>query len=266
MSEDEIPITILSAISGGVGLVRWYFHLVVLAPRCRGSGTVPLLMILPVISLILVFVVLKKLASWDVRDSPTYITMYMVVGAGWMGLWIMLLPFLGILSRDDALERNNTGAGFTCGGALVGFTACFAGGNIGDGPGWWVVIFAAVLSSGALWLLWMLLDRAVSVVDRISIERDRSSGLRAGAFLGFGGLILGRAVAGDWVSAGATFKDFVMAGWPVIFLWLCAMGFEKFSKPAYRAGHGGFFTEAILPACLMGIIAGGSIVLAGAIP
>ena len=41
---------------------------------------------------------------------------------------------------------------------MLGVTLCYAGGNIGNGPGWWVVVFSAGLSTVALFAAWMVLD------------------------------------------------------------------------------------------------------------
>ena len=70
---------------------------------------------------------------------------------------------------------------------------CFAGGNVGDGPGWWVVVFCAALSTGALFLLWGALQAATDLADSIVIERDGASAVRLAGFLVACGLVLGRS-------------------------------------------------------------------------
>ena len=262
MSGDEVFITIVSTIIGLFFLCRWYAHLASLG-RHAASGA--FLSFIPVVLLGLLFVVLKTLASWDVRDSVVYLSMYMILGAGWLGLAMLLTPAMGISTRDDALERKNTAATFTSAGILFGFMACFAGGNIGDGPGWWVVYFSAALASVTLWLLWLILNLTTHIVDRITIDRDVGSGIRTAAFLSGAGLILGRAVAGDWVSASATVSDFVAVGWPVLILLAGAILFELFFKPNHRARRGCYFTEGILPALIFFLIAIVSVLAQGEI-
>lgn len=266
MSGDEILVTLVSGIAGLSALIRWYYHLGKLSPRCRSGGAVTLLALTPPACLFLLFVILKTLASWDVRDSPTYLAMYLIFGAGWLGLAMHWQPLLGVLPRDDALERGNSAAAFMTGGALLGFSACFAGGNIGDGPGWWVVLFSAGLASVTLYVLWLLLNRATGIVDRITVDRDPGSGFRAGVFLAAAGVVLGRAVAGNWVSTVGTVQDFIATGWPVFVLWGAAVLFEWFFKPVYKPEHRSVATEAIVPAFTFGLIAMFSVLAAGKLP
>lgn len=179
--------------------------------------------------------VLRRYASHDVRDSTTYTTFYMIMGAAWVGAAIRIWQMLGISTRDDLLERENTAAAFAIFGALIALTFCFAGGNVGDGPGWWVVVFAALLSTGALFLLWCVLDRLGGVGEAITVDRDTASGLRAAGYLIGSGVILGRAVAGNWVSAGATIVDFGALGWPALIVIAIGVALEKLLGPNARA-------------------------------
>ena len=71
-----------------------------------------------------------------------------------MGLGITALALCDLSARDDVVERSNRAAIPAIAGGLLAITLCFAGGNIGDGPGWWVVMFCGVLSTGTLLLAW----------------------------------------------------------------------------------------------------------------
>lgn len=133
--------------------------------------------------------------------------------------------------RDDAVERRNPAAGLALVGALGGVTLCFAGANVGNGPGWWVVAFAAALSTAGLMLAWLLVESGHGVSETITIERDRTTGLRFGCFLTACGLLLGRAVAGDWVSAVQTVEDFGRLAWPVLILTTIEMVIGLRSRP-----------------------------------
>jgi hypothetical protein len=175
--------------------------------------------------------VLRWFASHDVREAPIYLTYYMVMGAAWVGLVQLILSFCGLSARDDAVERDNRAAGRAIGGALIGATFAFAGGNIGDGPGWWVVLFSAGLSTGALLLGWFLLNTATGIIETITVDRDPSSGWRAAGYFVGAGVILGRAVAGDWVSTEAAVVDFLKVGWPVAILWAGPVVAEILFKP-----------------------------------
>jgi hypothetical protein len=68
-------------------------------------------------------------------------------------------------------------------GALLAVTLCYAGGNVGDVPGWWVVILSAALSTGTLLVAWLTLTGTAPIVDAVTVDRDPAAGLRLGAFL-----------------------------------------------------------------------------------
>ena len=64
------------------------------------------------------------------------------------------------------------------------------------------------------------------------MDRDAAAGVRIAGFFVGAGLILGRAVAGDWTSAGATLFDFGRIGWPVILLLALAVLIERKLRPS----------------------------------
>mgnify|MGYP006204508805 CR=1 FL=1 len=99
-------------------------------------------------------------------------------------------------SLREMAERGNAAAAYAGAGAVVAIALCFAGGNIGDGPGWWVVVFSAALSTGVFYLLWLFFEGQASISDAITIDRDPAVALRIAGFFVGSGLILGRAVAG----------------------------------------------------------------------
>ena len=53
------------------------------------------------------------------------------------------------------------------GAQLIAGTCCFAGANVGNGPGPEVVLFCALLATLWLALLWLLLDRLASATDSV---------------------------------------------------------------------------------------------------
>jgi hypothetical protein len=192
--------------------------------------------------------VLRRLSSFDVRESPVYLSFYMLMGAAWVGLAARFLGLFGLSARDDVIERRNPAAARAVGGALVGLALCFAGGNVGDGPGWWVVVFCAALSTAALFLLWVLLDRAAGVADTVTVDRDPAAGTRMAAFFVAAGLILGRAVAGDWSSAVGTVLDFAFFGWPALALTLAAAAVERRLRPTPERPQGELIFHGLAPA------------------
>lgn len=188
----------------------------------------------PLLCAAMLLVVLRFYASWDVQISPFYIGFYLVMGAAWVGIASRVLAVFGLSARDDVIERRNRAAGHAIGGALIGLTLCFAGANIGNGPGWWVVIISAALSTVTFFVLWILLNRFTHLADSVTIERDPASGLRLAGYFIASGLILGRAVAGDWTSVDATVIDFVKTAWPVLLVWGAAVMMERTFRPTHE--------------------------------
>lgn len=247
MSGDEVLVSLLS---GGLAIVIWFVTLIrVLRFGGRGLPRGPatiLLFALPS-CLLIVFWILRTLASHDVREDGRYIAMYGFMGAAWIGLAPSLfLP--GISIRDDFLERRNSSAVFAVLGFMLGATFCFSGGNIGDGPGWWVVVFCAVLANLTLSGLWFVANTFAPIADVITIDRDPAVGLRIAGFFVGAGLILGRAVAGDWLSAEATLRDFVMKAWPVMILLSMLILGERWSKPRFHRDELAFIARGLFPA------------------
>ena len=200
----------------------------------------------PVAGIILLFV-LRKWSSHDVRNDPLYIFFYMVMGLGWSGLWNMVLPFAGLSFRDDALERDNNAAGIAISGGLLGVMLAFAGANIGEGPGWWVVVFCAALATGVMLALWMIGSSITRAQEYITIDRDTATGWRAAGYFIGAGLILGRAVAGDWHSTRETLQGFLSEGWPVLIIWAICMLFDFAAKPKPQRPAPNPFLFGILP-------------------
>jgi hypothetical protein len=224
MSPDEAIALMISLGIAVVAWARWLFVAITRAPLGAGFGIRVALALTPILCGVLLFSVLKLFAASDVRNDLRYLAMYQIMGAAWVGLGQVLIASMGISMRDDALERRNAGASTILCAALLALTLCFAGGNIGDGPGWWVVIFSAVLSTAALFGLWWTVQHATALADVITIERNLSDALRFSGFLLAIGLILGRSVAGTWVNAAETVKDFLVMGWPALALALVEIG------------------------------------------
>ncbi|HEX7181105.1 MAG TPA: hypothetical protein VF756_04630 [Thermoanaerobaculia bacterium] len=250
MSEGEVFVLIGCAIVGFVIWLGWLIRIVSVSRRHSRFADRWLLLAAPLLCAALLYGVLRRFASFDVREDPVFLFFYMVMGAAWVGLAAQFLSLFGVSVRDDVLERGNRAAAVAIAGALMGITFCFAGGNIGDGPGWWVVVFCAALSTGTLLLLWIFLDRTTGLADTVTIDRDPAAGLRlAGFFLG-AGLILGRSVAGDWESGAATVRDFVITGWPALALWLVAVWLEPRLRPSPEEAHRPLLSHGLLPALL----------------
>ena len=247
MSEQERIVLVaclwIAAITWGIWLFRGRRLSALMKP---GPGRWALAATPPLCALGL-FAVLRWWSASDVRGDWAYLLFYQILGAAWVGLASVLLPWFGISPRDDVLERRNRAAAWALGGALLGVTACYAGANIGDGPGWWVVVYCAALATAALFVLWFVLERIVHVSDSVTIERDGGSALRLAGFLVGSGLILGRAVAGDWTSIASTNADFLRLGWPAVALLGAACLFESALRPARDAALPSALVHGLLP-------------------
>lgn len=227
MSGDEVWVSVISTGLAAYTWGSWYWSTLSLWPahwRPAGRG---LLWAAPFLATILIALVLRTVASFDVVNDPRYLYMYYALGMAWVGIATRSFALAGLLVRDDVVERRNPAVAPALTGAILGMAACYAGGNIGDGPGWWVVVFSAFFSSAGLLVTWLILDGLTGIGDAVTIERDPAAGWRLGSFLAGAGLILGRAVAGDWVSGSATLRDAAVVGWPVLGLVALAVAFER---------------------------------------
>lgn len=88
------------------------------------------------------------------------------------------------------------------------------------------VLFSSLLSSALFFALWLALDLLTPISDAITIDRRKGAGIRLAGFLVSLGLLSGWSVAGDWVSASATLKDFVQSSWPAVALTAVAVFVE----------------------------------------
>ena len=230
MSADEIIISLISMTVAGLVWARWYAEPRQIR-RLRAADGGRLLDLAPVLSAVVLLGVLKTLSAHDVRDDFRYLGLYFLMGCAWVAVAMSLVPLGGISKRDDVYERGNRSAARVVAGAMVAFTLCFAGGNIGDGPGWWVVVISAAIATAGLFGAWLLVEAFTNASDTVTIDRDRAAGLRIAGFLIACGLILGRAVAGDWVSVEDTIGDFANYASPVLVLVAMAVVVERAARP-----------------------------------
>lgn len=231
MSGDEVLALIVCLVVGVVGWWPWLSGLLCLRGFAWRPGNKPHAILWPLVSAAAVLFVLFRWSAHDVRGDPTYIFFYFAMWFGWVGALVRLLPYLGLSARDDLLERQNPAVGLAVGGSVLGGSLAFAGGNIGDGPGWWVVVFSGVLSTGSMLLMWVIGNLITHVEEVLSVDRDLAAGWRTFGFFVGAGLILGRAVAGDWQSGPDTMHDFIKNGWLVIFVWGLAVAMDVALRP-----------------------------------
>jgi hypothetical protein len=247
MSDDEVFAFL---VSGVILLLVWGLWVkdLLLVDDYRPMTSRRLILIgLPVVLASGLFVVLKLWASSDVRNDVTYLAMYLVMGMAWTGLGRWIFVLLGLSCRGDVLERGNLAEVPALCGAFIGLMACYAGANIGDGPGWWCVIFSGGLGLGAWLLAWLLLDRIGGIGDTISIDRQLPAAIRLAAFLVAAGVICGRAGAGDWHSASDTVQEFRVV-WPLAPLVAAAVIVERLLMQPTRRTQPSLAGAGVVPA------------------
>lgn len=264
MSGDEFIALFASLFLGFAGWRSWLGGLLFLQPLSRKPVTQTLGWAAPLVAAGVLLFVLYKWSSSDVRNDPIYIFFYMVMGFGWTGLWNWILPYAGLSFRDDALEHDDNAAGLAISGGLLGATFAFAGANIGSGPGWWVIVFCTALATGVMLVFWMIGSFFTRAPEFITVDRDTASGWRAAGFFIGAGLILGRAVAGDWHSSQETVRDFIVAGWPALILWAISIVLDIVSKPTPQRPAPNSIVFGLIPFLMLAGLGVGDVILQGA--
>ncbi|HHW22503.1 MAG TPA: hypothetical protein GXX26_06430 [Clostridiaceae bacterium] len=224
----EFLIFIFSGYYSLNSIFRWYRRLGSMWPSGQYKTLKLTFGFLPAVSYAMILYTLKVLASFDVVGAFIYILFYIFLGFAWIfaGLYLVFMSF-DLSWIDDAVENKNKAAMFAVTGAFLGLTIIYSGANVGDGPGWWCVLFAGGLGLIAWILLGILMNKFTGIFERISVERDIYCGIRFGCYLLASGIILGRASAGDWTSFSVTIVEFLV-GWPVLPLTVLAIFIERF--------------------------------------
>lgn len=250
MSGDETFALLSSGVISLIVWTLWFSRILTVSRLASGTAVRAPVLLAPWFSAVVLFAVLRTAAAHDVRDDPKYLFFYQVFGAAWVGLVVQTLPRFGVSVRDDVAERGNLAASFAIAGALVGATLCFAGSNIGDGPGWWVVAFTGGLATAAFLWLWRLLERASAVAESVAVERDVAAGLRLAGWLVGTGLVLGRAAAGDWTGPVAATVDFGRLGWPAAGLLALEVVLSRWLRATPATPRPSWFLAGVVPAAV----------------
>ncbi|HYN07984.1 MAG TPA: hypothetical protein VES67_11385 [Vicinamibacterales bacterium] len=245
MSPDEVVVTIAAVVLGPVAWVFWFIRRSDSTLPGRGSTGLGILGATIVVCSTLLLFVLVTVASHDVRTVLEYLFMYSVLGLAWLRLGEMLFAYSGVSVRDDVVERGNAAATIALSGALVAVMLCYAGANIGDGPGWWVVVFSAALATAGLVVAWQLYALFTRGVDAVTIDRDPAAGMRLAGFLVACGLVLGRSVAGDWHAVEQTVQDFVRMLPFAGILVVLATAIEPLARPTVQEPHRPFGSHGV---------------------
>lgn len=228
MDSFELIIFIASGVYSIIAMYKWYNRISGNWPSEKSHTTKVTLSLLPLISFVIILFTLRVLASFDVVGDVIYIMFYIVLGFAWVFIFIdLVFYFFDISWTDDALQNDNKAALFAVAGAFLGIVLIYSGANVGDGPGWWCVIFAGGLGITAWFIVSLIMNKVTQVFERITVNRDLYCGIRFGSYLLASGLILARASAGDWTSFSMTIVEFTV-GWPVLLLTLLAVLVERY--------------------------------------
>jgi uncharacterized membrane protein YjfL (UPF0719 family) len=184
----------------------------------------------------------------EIRADLGEVISLTVVGIVWLVVATAIFSWFGVSYTDDVAERGNVAALIALCGEVLGVAVIYVGGNAGEGPSYDENIFSAGLATATLFAFWILLEVQAKVSMSIAEERDLASGLRMGGFLLAMGLILGRAVAGNWHSEAATVRDFIHDGWPAAVLWLTALLCERRWRPSRKSPFPPWRKCGLLPA------------------
>ena len=233
----EVVIFLVSIFFTSVFLIKWYTKLLSSWPQKRIKSTRFIFGWLPIICVAIITYTLKVLASFDVVNDGFYLLFYILLGLVWIYCGLILMSLLFDISWiDDTLNLNNKASLLTLTGGILGITVIYAGANIGDGPGWWCVIFAGGLGLIVWFFLGFIINLITKVFERITVGRDLNCGIRFGFYLFASGIILGRAAAGDWTSFSWTVVEF-MDGWVVLPLALIMIMIELYYLNQAKVEH-----------------------------
>jgi len=246
LGDDEVFLFLIAITLAALAGYRWILSLS-LSVFVRSRNWL-LLLITPLGCLAFVLFVLRRWADDEVRDDWRYLTLLLFLGAGWMGIFSTAMHWLGVGLRQDAAERRNLAATLVWCGAMTGVTTFYAGGNTGEGPSLWNNVFSAGLGTAALIGFWVVLEWTTKMSHSITIDRDVASGLRIGGFMLANGIVFGRALAGEWKSAGQTTDDFVRDGWMAGAMLGVAVVVELLAHPTPKRPRPHWFLFGVLPA------------------
>ena len=227
MDAFEFFVLLGSCFAAWKFFTAWYPPILSSWPSGRGANEKAALLLLPVIAFVMVLGTLLTLASFDVVTDVFWVFFYVALGFAWLWPGVLAMnAFFDLSMRDDILGMNNRAAMPAFSGGFLALAILYAGANVGDGPGWWCVLFAGGLGLAAWVALAMGVNALTHVFERVTVGRDAACGVRLGSYLLASGILLGRASAGDWTSAGMTVVEFA-SGWPVLVVALFAVAGER---------------------------------------
>lgn len=252
---DELIFFIVAGIATVFFGIRWYLTLGQVSSLCSSRRSRLLLGITPPAALFILWIIIQLGADpVYVAGHFDYTLLFLFGGATWIFLATSAFPVLGLSLHDDAVDRNNSAAVVAICGAVFGVMFSYAGSNIGNGPTIWTTLVPAFVATMTLLVLWGFLAWVGGARDAITIDRDMAAAIRLAAFLICAGMILGRAMAGDFSDWGETMVEFIAMGWPVIMLLLFAAACNRIFAATPQRIEPPVILFGLFPAAFMGFM------------
>jgi len=248
LGADEIFFILVAGLVGFFTLIRFYRDLLQVWTGRTTAFSRLALALLPPISILLLFYVLQRWGdALQVNGHPFYIALFIVGLCAWQGLTTRLVAAWGINIRGDVLERRNAAAAIFIGGAIFGTGLLYTFCNVGAGPTIWTTIVPAGVGTAVLVIVaWIALWPA-RIINVIVIDRDIPTAMRHMGLWITGGIILGRAMAGDWISWQQTFTAFCIQGAPVLFLMALTMVLDALLRPTPQEPRPSVLSSGVAP-------------------
>ncbi len=260
MSPDEVAVAALAFVLGPASWALWLNRM---APPSAGGHARGVIGLTLLGNAAVTLGILRRAGAPDVARAPDYLLLYVCLGVAWCRGAAIAFPLVGLSPRDDVIERHNDAALVAFVGAVTAVTLCYGGGNIGNGPGYPVVVFSSAVATLLLFAVWSLLAHFSAVVDAVTIDRDRAAGVRLGSFLIASGAIAGRAVAGDWVSIESTLRDARSAVPALAVLLLVALVMERIGRTSAARPRAPMLILGLYPGAAYLAIAMGTVAVMG---
>ncbi|HZW05787.1 MAG TPA: hypothetical protein VFF65_01585 [Phycisphaerales bacterium] len=223
MGEDEVVIGVICTVAAVVGWAVSSLSAFAIHRDVAGGGSRKAVVALaPVLAMVLILAVLLTISAHDVRRDARYLWMYTAMGMAVVRIVLSLPSPAKLHAARTAVEGRNTPAAWCVVAAAAGYALAFSGANVGDGPGWHVVVFSAALSCGTLWLFHAALELTARLPSRVASDRSACAAWRLSALLVAGGAVCGRGACGNWHSAAATVADF----WPIVWVLVIPLAIE----------------------------------------
>jgi uncharacterized membrane protein YjfL (UPF0719 family) len=249
MTTGELFLLMIGLSGTALGMIFWYRPLFGIR-----SFTLPAmvrfgLFLLPLVSVLIIISILSAFAAAEVRQNLKYLLLFVLLGLAWCFALVLMMPLFGLNYRADALHGGNLSVATVATGLMVGTAFLFAGSNIGEGETVWSTVIPAIVATAVFLLSWAIIEIIAKPFEAITLERDQTSAVRlAGAHVA-NGIILGRAMAGDYVTAADTARDFVATSWPVLAIVSATIVLQRWLSPQKsKAESPDVFRTGVLPA------------------